>query len=515
VNENMQIKKNLNVIKTSDLIKNLAKETIGNETAQAFIRIFDTKYLCFKLYWLICMLACATLCFYLVAQTLMTYLSYPVFTTTTIVQEVPTVFPKITICNSMLATTEYAYNYLKELNEDLLPDINIFNKTQMRNLFYSKSSEYLWKVGNIFQARINGGSFSDDERQKLVHALEDVLHACQFNGQPCSASDFIWKWDPIYGNCYSFNSGLDKNGSKVNLKESRLPGTVFGLQLAVYVGYNDKLTLLNGGNFNWLPFSNSYGLNVLIENNTFLGNKKQSVIALNGGSINFMSMQRQFTSKLPKPYSDCDIDNTNPGRFDSPYYNLILNSPYQYSQDLCVIQCIQQHVIQMCNCSIPIYLDLYNVSCKNEVNSLCASNTIYDGNLSLIIHDCVAQCPLECNSTDISLNLITQTYSGVGSSFLIEQTPLFSSDFNLTQITEETTINKFVQLYAFYDSLSYTVSIDSPGMDIVSFLGSIGGTLGLFLGVSLLSVCELVHVIVESCLIVKNRLKNRVTEFSR
>ena len=127
----------------------------------------------------------------------------------------------------------------------------------------------------------------------------------------------------------------------------------------------------------------------------------------------------------------------------------------------------------------------------------------------------MAQCPLECNSTDISLNLITQTYSGVGSSFLVEQTPLFLSDFNLTQITEETTINKFVQLYAFYDSLSYTVSIDSPGMDIVSFLGSIGGTLGLFLGVSLLSVCELVHVIVESCLIVKNRLKNRVTEFSR
>jgi hypothetical protein len=83
-------------------------------------------------------------------------------------------------------------------------------------------------------------------------------------------------------------------------------------------------------------------------------------------------MQRQFTSKLPKPYSDCDIDNTNPNHFDSPYYNLILNSPFQYSQDLCVIQCVQEQVIQICNCSIPIYLDLYNVSCKTDTESLCA-----------------------------------------------------------------------------------------------------------------------------------------------
>jgi len=42
-------------------------------------------------------------------------------------------------------------------------------------------------------------------------------------------------------------------------------------------------------------------------------------------------------------------------------------------------------------------------------------------------------------------------------------------------------------------------------MDILMLLGNIGGTLGLFLGVSLLSVCELVHVMIESCLIVKDR----------
>ena len=73
-----------------------------------------------------------------------------------------------------------------------------------------------------------------------------------------------------------------------------------------------------------------------------------------------------------------------------------------------------------------------------------------------------------------------------------------------------------MQLYIYYDSLTFTSSDDSPNMDITTFLGNIGGTLGLFLGVSALSLCELVHVIIEGCFLVKNRLKLRqkITAFN-
>ncbi len=69
-------------------IKNLTKETIGNETSQAIIRIFDTEHLALKLFWLICLLGCVSLCGYLVAQTFIIYLSCLVYTTTTLVNEV-------------------------------------------------------------------------------------------------------------------------------------------------------------------------------------------------------------------------------------------------------------------------------------------------------------------------------------------------------------------------------------------------------------------------------------------
>ena len=105
-NQAMQTK----LVSKKAFIKNSIKETIGNETAQAIIRIFKNKYKGLKVFWLLCLLGSVSLCFYLLIQTLLTYLSYPVYTTTTIVHEMPTVFPKITVCNSMLAITEYAFN---------------------------------------------------------------------------------------------------------------------------------------------------------------------------------------------------------------------------------------------------------------------------------------------------------------------------------------------------------------------------------------------------------------------
>jgi hypothetical protein len=205
----------LSKVKTRIMIKNLTKETIGNETSQAIIRIIDTEYLSLKLFWLICLLGCVSLCGYLVAQTFITYLSYPVYTTTTLTNEVPTVFPKITICNSNIPTTEYAFEMIKEINEELSLNTSIFNQTQTSQLAWTDASDIFWSVLTAFQSRINSETFSDAQRRKLGHSFEDALIHCTFNGQPCSSKDFIWKWNPIYGNCYVFNSGFNSSGSKI------------------------------------------------------------------------------------------------------------------------------------------------------------------------------------------------------------------------------------------------------------------------------------------------------------
>ena len=355
----------------------------------------------------------------------------------------------------------------------------------------------LWTTNSIYYNKII--RLTDDSKKKLVHAFDDILPYCYFGNQPCTSADFRWRYDHIYGNCYEFNSGFNSSGSAVDFKECTISGAGFGLSILVYVGYNENLNVFNQGWMSGAPFTNIYGLNVIIENNTYLSDNKWNWIAVDGGTINYMPVQRKFSYKIPRPYSECQIDNDSPGHFDSVFYNLILNSPYQYTQELCLIQCLQMKVLDICNCTNPFYLALLEKSCHNNITLKCATDIFFQ-NFKVLTSTsltCLSRCPLECNATEFTFAMTTQRSSGIGYASLIKDNPSLSSDFNSTPINSETASNKFVQLNVYYDSLTYSVSIDTPSMDAVSFLANIGGTMGLFLGASLLSVCEVIHVIVE------------------
>ena len=59
--------------------------------------------------------------------------------------------------------------------------------------------------------------------------------SCYFNNEICNASDFTWKFDPLYGNCYEFNSNANA------AKYSMIPGWINGLMLELYVNFNENL----------------------------------------------------------------------------------------------------------------------------------------------------------------------------------------------------------------------------------------------------------------------------------
>jgi len=141
---------------------------------------------------------------------------------------------------------------------------------------------------------------------------------------------------------------------------------------------------------------------------------------------------------------------------------------------------------------------------------VCSYSIPYNRQLGTSVTNCIPKCPLECNSTQITYELTSQSFSGVGFAFVANQTSSILSDFNSSTIDEAAASNKFVQLFMFYDSLAFTSSVDSPSMDIVTFLGNVGGTLGLFLGISVLSVCELIDVLFESCFLLIGSLKMRI-----
>jgi hypothetical protein len=78
-------------------------------------------------------------------------------------------------------------------------------------------------------------------------------------------------------------------------------------------------------------------------------------------------------------------------------------------------------------------------------------------------------------------------------------------DFVKRSINSKTAKESIVDLYIFYESLSYKFTNESPQIDWISLVASIGGTLGLFLGVSVFSICEMLEVVVEIFYLLKER----------
>ena len=213
---------------------------------------------------------------------------------------------------------------------------------------------------------------------------------------------------------------------------------------------------------------------------------------------------------LPQPYSDCIIDKGKDSTFDSFLYNLIKASIYDYTQQFCFQKCLQQLIINTCGCVFSVIASLFNTSvCSTKNETYCAIKTylnVYSKN-DYPSNNCLPHCPLECNSTQITY--ATTSCDLIGDNFVdyIRKNANLSSDFMNKSINAETAKQSVVHIFVYYDSLSYSQIDEAPQIDLVALIANIGGNLGLFLGVSLFSVCEIITTILEIYFYKKDSVK--------
>ena len=442
------------------LIKNLLKEHLFTSLGQSIFKIFSTPHIILKVFLTIFILVSTGFASYLVIQSIMTYLSFGVVTTSRTIFETPTLFPKVTFCNINWITTEYGFR----------------------------------------QRQKGSNNLSNEEKRKLGHDLNDILFECKFNDNPCKASDFTWSYDVKYGNCFTFNSGVDSSEKKVGLKKSNLAGPNFGLRLTLYVNIYEEL----------LESRSSLGAIIRIGNSSYLTDNSNSGILISPGEQTFIAVEREFQSMLSKPHSNCEIDSDSSFTSDSYLFNLIAHSNFDYSQQFCFTQCLQNKFIKKYNCTLYYFISLYNRSqCSPDVEALIfTSADSFDS--KFISETCLPLCPLECNQT-LYKTLISSNKLNAKSFYLssIRENKNLTADFINRSIDANIARESIIYVNIFYERLSYTLTTESPQMDIVSLLSSIGGNLGLFLEVSLFTLCEFVQVVIEMYFALK--IKRQVT----
>jgi hypothetical protein len=186
------------------------KEFIGHSTTLGIVSMQKNNSRIFKLMWLILFLGSTAFCSLLIVSAINSFLMYDVTTTIQIKPKNPIKFPIIKICDVNFFSTEYAKELIREY----------FNSSGIQNPLNVSTSnkKYIRSYLNFLRDLVKMKSFglSKEEKKKFSMEFNKIMISCSFGNAECLAESFIWEYiDDLPANCFTFNSGLDSNSSKI------------------------------------------------------------------------------------------------------------------------------------------------------------------------------------------------------------------------------------------------------------------------------------------------------------
>ena len=435
-------------------------------------KIFRYKNKFLKFIWLLIFLTFSGLTSYLVCLNMIDYFQHDVVTKIEVISERPTTFPTLTLCNSNPFTTKSDQVLMQNLMYELYgEDIN------GSDISFYKAYERIQSVTKIAKLR--------KAFQNKTETFNFNIVNCKFNKAECDKqSDFnsIYLFD--YGYCWQFNSGL-----KTNLKQSVTEGAEFGFRLML----DNLFELLNESNK--YPATYSKGLILFVHNQSYIPTSSSEGIYLEPSTDSFISIERTFTFNEPSPFSPCQDSGSADVEIDA----FIRNSNQIYQQSTCLNLCLQKYVINECGCYYPKYgMVIQSQSCLNRTQMNCVSGLISKFT-SKYLDECLNKCPLECNSIKYEMQLSTLSYPNEQILQLLKE--LYKDQSSLFDNYKESAYS----INVFYPYLDYTQITQSPKTLPIDLISQIGGSLGMFLSLSLFHFAEFIELIIESLLILFKR----------
>ena len=251
---------------------------------------------------------------------------------------------------------------------------------------------------------------------------------------------------PLIGRCFRFNSGKNMSNHEIPIKNSIQGGRFDSFQLII-----DQ------------PRE---GLYIWIHNRTLPLYSPEDAIWVTLGLQNDITIEKTIESKLGEPYNQCLKDFT---RFEKnkTIINSYLEKNLSYTQTKCFEQCTDLYFLKenSCGCQKP-YIECNS----NPLSRECSSNYLNNFRKNNLDKKCSDYCPLECDSISFSYSINSQ---------------LNSNSRN----------NTLIKIY--YKTLKYTSIVQYAKLEPTQLVCNIGGYLGLFVGLSFVSLFEIAEIIFE------------------
>nr|XP_015914997.1 degenerin unc-8-like [Parasteatoda tepidariorum] len=365
------------------------------------------------------------------------------------------------VCNNKVKTPDYC-NYSVNINGGLV-SAGVF--------------QFLMPISQTLSASVSNGTFNPSmlkmmeflnsytklkavTRKTYGAQAKDFIQYCSFKGIVCSADDFEITQNIQFGNCFTFKplfyAKSLTNKSSFLLDNNDLE-IILNLETGSYVTYISK----------------SMGALATIHHMFEEPRMEEKSILVSPGFETIIKIKSAETKRLPAPYEDKCMD----------YRSEKLNP-----RD-CILLCIQEINHEICGCvdpTVDIFLeDTLTCDMTNIKHILCLGNVIDN----LLIHHENCNCNVPCFSIDYNEQVWRSSWPSrkYFDSYL-------SLKFNLSK-----DLKSFKNDHAFLKIHLETTKIiieQKPLYDISEFFSSLGGSLGLFLGISCMTVFEILEILI-------------------
>ncbi|XP_028411225.1 degenerin deg-1-like isoform X2 [Dendronephthya gigantea] len=535
-------------------IPKLIRNFLGYTTAHGFSRLEGSKGFFWKIFWALVCLGSFGMFVFQVHGLFEQWLSRPITTTVRITFEKQVPFPAVTICNlNMLRANEIP----KELNEEMLKLIGLYNESSATNstkarrrrsisspksngpnpnttpykqFHKTENTDYSsrrttpgsgttqnawaptykqsngWSPTNYHGTTYRPSNFyyqnvdkeylpSEKEVNPNVlflerfttavtkvstdilipagHQFDDLVTKCTWRGYDCTKSSdytdwWVHSWHYKYGNCYTFNGGVNQKEKAIRILSTSKPGPSQGLSLRLNIQQEEYLRYV----------SDEAGVRVILHDQGMMPFPYLEGFSVGPGTATSVGIQKTVISRVDrfKNHTCWELDELDEENIYRKFHKIT-----KYTQQTCHNSCVGKTQLKECGCAEYSYpsntsaCDVYNATTRT-----CLWDIHHRFN-----HDklpCMDECRLPCREEVIQKTIsMSQWPSTLYQTYEKQKNTNFSSE-------------SYLLLNIFYNELNYQRIEENFVYDEINLLADIGGQLGLWIGVSVITVFELIEL---------------------
>lgn len=299
----------------------------------------------------------------------------------------------------------------------------------------------------------------DDRQNDFFSSVKNNFFECKFGGRNISIQEHITELN-VKSEYLGYTNCIQINGAELPKGKNKILTTVkYG-----YTGGLDCYILF--------PNTSDKSMFYHVSDNYVVPVWNDFNKVMKPGLVNYITISKTIQEALSEPYSKC-IKND------------------QINKDLIYFE--PNKTYQKVNCVDLCYRAKPNESYSTGFNYETGEYELSDEDCLLDFRKiCSEKCPDEC---EIITYGIEENFQSIDENYHTDIIDFYNrSDFSRTEEAFDEFKKRFLHLYIYFKDLKTLKITQIPKMSITNLISDIGGTLGLFMGLSLLSSIEILVI---------------------